>query len=70
MKSVADQAGAKGWVRNREDGNVEALVQGTHDQIEKVVSWCQRGPEKAKVDFVDVMKTECKETYRNFVIMI
>ncbi len=69
MKSVADRAGVKGWVRNAEDGNVEALVQGRSDDIEKVVRWCQVGPEKARVDSVKVKKTDCKETYRNFAIL-
>jgi acylphosphatase len=69
MKSVADRAGAKGWVRNAEDGSVEALVQGRIDEIEKVVKWCQVGPEKAIVDSVKVKKTDCRETYRNFAIL-
>jgi len=69
MKSAADLIGAKGWVRNTEDGKVKALVQGRSEDIEKIIRWCELGPEKARVDSVQVKETECKETYRNFAIL-
>jgi acylphosphatase len=41
-----------GWVRNREDGSVEALLQGDEDAVRKVVEWTRRGPPRAKVSEV------------------
>jgi acylphosphatase len=41
-----------GWVRNREDGSVEALLQGDEDAVRKVVEWTRRGPPHAKVSEV------------------
>ena len=38
-----------GWVRNRRDGTVEALVQGDADAVEELLSWCRRGPPSARV---------------------
>jgi acylphosphatase len=38
-----------GWVRNRHDGTVEALVQGDAGNVDRVVSWCRRGPASARV---------------------
>lgn len=41
--------GLFGWVRNRRDGTVEALIEGPEDQVRKLVSWCHKGPPAAKV---------------------
>ena len=34
--------GARGWVQNMEDGTVEALVQGTPDQVDHMLEWLRR----------------------------
>jgi len=41
-----------GWVRNREDGSVEALLQGDEDSVKMVVEWARLGPPRAKVSAV------------------
>jgi acylphosphatase len=41
-----------GWVRNREDGSVEALLQGDEDAVKKLVEWTRLGPPRAKVSAV------------------
>jgi len=46
--------GLAGWVRNRRDGSVEAVLQGGARAIEEVVSWARRGPPAALVDHVEV----------------
>ncbi len=53
---AADEAirlGLKGWVRNRRDGQVEALVEGDDAAIATFVEWCRRGSPAAKVQSVD-----------------
>lgn len=53
---AADEAmrlGLKGWVRNRRDGQVEALVEGDDATVESFVRWCQHGSPSAKVQSVD-----------------
>ncbi|MCD6680032.1 MAG: acylphosphatase [Burkholderiaceae bacterium] len=55
--SLADEArlrGLAGWVRNRRDGTVEALVQGDAQELDTLVAWARRGPRAARVDRVDV----------------
>lgn len=44
--------GVTGWVRNRPDGTVEAVVEGPVDRVGQFVAWCRRGPSAARVDRV------------------
>jgi acylphosphatase len=46
--------GLAGWVRNRPDGAVEAVFEGTEAQVEAMVAWCRLGPPSARVDAVSV----------------
>jgi acylphosphatase len=57
MIDAALQFGVSGWVRNRRDGTVEALVQGDPAAIESVVAWCRGGPPGARVSGVEVSDT-------------
>jgi len=50
MVSAARAAGVSGWVRNRRDGTVEALVQGAEAAVETTLAWLRRGPAIARVD--------------------
>jgi acylphosphatase len=43
-----------GWVRNREDGGVEAHVQGEAEAVERFVAWCRRGPPLARVQEIEL----------------
>jgi acylphosphatase len=48
--------GVMGWVRNRPDGTVEAVAEGSEESVRKLVRWCHRGPSAAKV--IRVRETE------------
>ncbi|MBT9524348.1 MAG: acylphosphatase [Rhizobacter sp.] len=58
MVGQARRLGLRGWVRNRRDGSVEAVVAGTAEQVERIVSWARRGPEAALVEAVEVFPAE------------
>ncbi len=47
--NLARRIGLVGWVRNRRDGTVEALIAGEADAVEEVVRACRRGPRSAVV---------------------
>jgi acylphosphatase len=49
MIDAAHALGVCGWVRNKRDGTVEALVQGDERAVESLTSWCRRGPGSAQV---------------------
>ena len=46
----------KGWVRNRMDGSVEAMVKGDAQTLDAIVAWARRGPSLARVDDVKVVE--------------
>jgi acylphosphatase len=48
----AQRLGLSGWVRNRLDGTVEALVQGSANELEAIIAWAKQGPGMARVDQV------------------
>lgn len=63
----ANAAGVTGWVRNREDGRVEAFFEGTPDAVARLVRWCHNGPRHATVDDVQVSEAE-PEGHARFAI--
>lgn len=54
MRQEAERLRITGWVRNRLDGSVEAVVQGDAASVENLIKWCRRGPQQAQVTHVDV----------------
>ena len=49
MVRKASDLGVSGWVRNRIDGSVEALVAGDTAAVEELLRLCRRGPRMAEV---------------------
>lgn len=49
LRDEAARLGLTGWVRNRHDGSVEALLQGPEQAVEALVAWARRGPPAARV---------------------
>lgn len=54
MCRAANKFGITGWVRNRRDGSVEAMVAGAPDAVEKIIAWARRGPRQAVVTSVEI----------------
>jgi acylphosphatase len=53
MAEQAQTLGISGWVRNRADGTVEALVAGDVAAVEELLRLCRRGPRMAEVLSID-----------------
>ena len=58
MTRKADELGIRGWVRNRLDGTVEAVIQGTPDAVAQMMAWARHGPRNARVDHIEVEPAE------------
>jgi acylphosphatase len=54
LRAQASALGLAGWVRNRRDGSVEALLGGAPAAVEAVTAWAHHGPPGARVDRVQV----------------
>lgn len=52
VESQAIACGLEGWVRNRRDGSVEALLAGPHEHVVALVALCRQGPPSSRVDSV------------------
>ncbi|HVM01423.1 MAG TPA: acylphosphatase [Acidimicrobiales bacterium] len=63
----ASAAGVAGWARNLDDGRVEVVAEGPPEAVERLVSWCRRGPSRAVVTAVQV-HDERAEGVRGFSV--
>lgn len=54
-RRLADRLGVCGWVRNRSDGRVEAVIEGDRDDVGELLAWCREGPPRAIVTGVRVI---------------
>ncbi|MGH6847880.1 MAG: acylphosphatase [Methylocella sp.] len=58
MERAARVRGVAGWVRNRLNGEVEALFAGPPEAVEALCAACWRGPAHARVDKVEVVEAD------------
>ena len=59
--AFADEARSRklrGWVRNRRDGSVEAIVAGPAADVDAIITWSRRGPPAAQVTAVETSATD------------
>jgi acylphosphatase len=54
LRAEALARGITGWVRNRRDGTVEAVIQGETGALDALAAWARRGPPAARVAHVAV----------------
>ena len=68
-KEKADQLGLTGWVKNTNDGNVEAVFEGEEKFVQEMLNWCHQGPRHSKVENVEIKKQqESSNVFNDFSI--
>jgi acylphosphatase len=68
LQEEASRRGVTGWVRNRSDGTVEALLQGPQAAVEAVIAWARRGPPGARVDGVSETAAQSDAAHARFAV--
>ena len=58
LQREAQRHGVGGWVRNRTNGSVEAVVQGPDEAVRAVIEWARQGPPSARVTDLEVTDAE------------
>ncbi|MCK5541135.1 MAG: acylphosphatase [Desulfobacterales bacterium] len=67
-KKAALGNNVKGWVQNLDDGSVEAVFEGTKEDVDKVVEWCHQGPDAAFVGNVETKEQSPLSNFDDFEI--
>ena len=68
VEREAQTLGLAGWVRNRSDGTVEVLAQGTREQLFSLRSKLQQGPRASRVDDVEEVESQVQPDMKSFRI--
>ena len=58
LRERARAHGVAGWVRNRPDGALEAVFEGSPEAVERLVRFCRTGPPRAAVERVEVTEED------------
>ncbi len=67
-KKRADELHITGWIRNLDDGRVEAVFEGEQEKVEKMVEWCRKGSSYAIVNNIQVISEEYEGEFNDFSI--
>jgi len=67
-RRVASDLNLTGWVRNMDDGRVEAVFEGEDTDVEKMIAWCKVGPPSARVENVTTSEEHYNGGFHSFSI--
>ncbi|HLG34096.1 MAG TPA: acylphosphatase [Bacteroidia bacterium] len=64
----ANELGVTGFVLNAADGTVEITTQASQEKLDEFIRWCHHGPERARVDKVEVRFVEENSSFHSFEV--
>ena len=67
-QKTAFRYNVRGWVRNCDNGNVEAVFEGKEEDVDRVVLWCHEGPAFASVTAVEIKNEPFIGEFTSFLI--
>lgn len=62
----AKELGVFGWVKNLKDGRVEIVCEGDEEDLKKMAKWCEKGPEGAYVQKLDLQWEAFRDEFNDF----
>jgi len=68
IKDKAEKLGITGWIRNEPDGSVRIVAEGEEEKLQKLIEWCKKGTELARVKKVEVEWKEATKDFDRFEI--
>ncbi len=68
VRREAGAMGLGGWVRNRHDGSVEVVAEGSEEALERFLGSLRRGPPLARVDAVDARREAARGDFDGFSV--
>jgi len=66
---IASNLGVRGWVRNLNNGAVEACLEGEENAVDALISWCAFGPKKGRVEEVQIYQKPFRGIFSDFRIL-
>jgi len=63
---VSTEEGIRGWVQNKTNGEVEAVLEGEKSAVERVIKWCRSGPPMASISDIAVTWGDYRGEFKDF----
>lgn len=67
-RKAATRLGVAGWVRNKSDGTVEAVIEGPENDVSALIDWCHKGPTLSRVARVAVRWEDYRDAFDRFEV--
>lgn len=67
-KKQAHQLNLSGWVRNNQDGTVEAIIRGAKGDVQSMLNWLTKGSPRSRVDNIRSHEVISEEVFTTFEI--
>ncbi|MBA4416344.1 MAG: acylphosphatase [Syntrophus sp. (in: bacteria)] len=66
--TTANTLGLTGWVRNLSDSRVEVLCEGNKEYTDQLAEWCKKGPDRAYVKGIEIIREKYTGEFKTFDI--
>lgn len=69
LKVMAKKNSVFGWVKNLEDGRVEAVMEGSEENVSRLIEWAHGGPANARVEDVEIRNEKLSGGFSKFDVL-
>jgi len=69
LKVMAKKNDIFGWVKNLEDGRVEAVLEGNEEKVSRLVEWAHGGPANARVEDIEIRNEKFTSEFSKFDVL-